>query len=70
MLAPVDGRSQPFSGTIRNISCSGMCVSALSVIEPETIIFVLLKTVVKARVVRVTLESSGPPNKAARTTPN
>ncbi len=57
MLAPVDGRSQPRSATIRNISRGGMCLSALSAIEPETVIFVLLKTVVKARVVRVALET-------------
>jgi hypothetical protein len=57
VLTPVDGRSQPCSGTIRNISRGGICLSALSALEPETIIFVLLKTVVKARVVRVTRES-------------
>ena len=57
MLAPVDGRSQPRSATIRNISRGGMCLSTLSAIEPETVIFVLLKTVVKARVVRVALET-------------
>src|SRR5689334_22938260 len=55
VLATVDGRGQPCSGTIRNISRGGICLSSLSAIEPESIIFVLLKTVVKARVVRVTL---------------
>ena len=59
VLAPVDGRGQSCSGTIRNVSRGGICMSALSAIEPETIIFVLLKSVVKARVVRVTLESPG-----------
>jgi hypothetical protein len=59
VLAPVDGIGQVCSGTIRNISCGGICLSAHSGIEPETTIFVLLKTVVKARVVRVALESAG-----------
>lgn len=59
VLAPVDGISQVCSGTIRNISCGGIRLSAHSAIEPETVIFVLLKTVVKARVVRVALESPG-----------
>jgi hypothetical protein len=59
VVAPVDGRGLPCSGTIRNISRGGICLSALSAIEPETIIFVLLKTVVKERVVRVMIESPG-----------
>ena len=59
VLAPVDGIGRVCSGTIRNISCGGVCLCAHSEIEPETIIFVLLKTVVKARVVRVALESPG-----------
>jgi len=59
VLAPVDGRGQPCSGTVRNISRGGICLSALSAFEPETTIFVLLKTVVRARVVRVTIESPG-----------
>jgi hypothetical protein len=59
VLTPVAGKGRPCSGTVRDISLGGICLSALSAVEPETIIFVRLKSVVKARVVRVTLESPG-----------
>lgn len=59
VLTLVEDKTRPCPGTLRNISQGGICLSALSAIEPETVIFVWLKSVVKVRVVRVMLESPG-----------
>jgi len=58
VLTP-EGKGRPCHGTLRNISQGGICLWAPSAIEPETMIFVRLKSVVKARVVRVLQESPG-----------
>jgi hypothetical protein len=60
-LAPVDGRGPAGSATIRNISTGGVYLSALLEIKPGTMIYLLLKTAVTARVLRVSLETAGPP---------
>jgi hypothetical protein len=59
VLTPEQGKGRSCPGTVHNISQGGICVSALSAIEPETVIFVRLKSVVKARVIRVAQESPG-----------
>ena len=60
-FAPVDGRGPASSATIRNISLGGVCLSAPLEIRPGTMIQLLLKTAVTARVLRASLEPSGPP---------
>jgi len=62
-LAPVDGRGPAGSATVRNISRGGVCLSALLGIEPGTMIYIALKTIVTVQVLRVSLETPGPPGR-------